>query len=108
VPNKEHICLLFCFHQKKSATRKKSAAHRIIILTYGKNVIVIRMCVNWFKRFKNSDFDNNIINKGCPATVEEDKLQKDGKKWKILQLIYIIDFFIIITKNCKKLARTFA
>jgi len=53
--NKEHIrhCLLFCFHQKKNA----ADAHRIICETYDENVIAIRTCANWFKRFKNGDFD---------------------------------------------------
>jgi len=40
--DKEHVryCLLFCFHQKKSA----ADAHRIIYETYDENIIIIRMC----------------------------------------------------------------
>jgi len=36
--NKEHIryCLLFCFHQKKSA----ADAHKIICEMYGENVLI--------------------------------------------------------------------
>jgi len=37
--------------------------------------------MHWFKRFKNGDFD--ISNKECSerlAAVEENELQKDGKK----------------------------
>jgi len=43
---------------------KKSAAdvHRIICETHGKIVIAIRMCANWFKLFKNYDFDINDKN----------------------------------------------
>jgi len=53
--NKEHIChcLLFCFHQKK---KNATDAHRIICETY-ENVIAIRTCANWFKRFENGNFD---------------------------------------------------
>jgi len=53
-PDKEHIhyCFLFCFHQKKNATD----AYKIICETYDKNVIAIKMYVNWFK-FKNDNFD---------------------------------------------------
>jgi len=44
-PNKEHIynCLLFCFHQKKSADAHINA---IIYQMYDKNVIAIRTCTN--------------------------------------------------------------
>jgi len=45
-----YVTVLFCFYQKKST----ADAHRIIYDTYGENVIVIRICANWFKRFKNS------------------------------------------------------
>jgi len=38
---------------------KKSAAYRFIRETYDENVRAIRTCVNWFKRFKNGDFDIN-------------------------------------------------
>jgi len=38
-------CLLFYFHQKKSA----ADAHRIICETYDENIIAIKTCRNWFK-----------------------------------------------------------
>jgi len=66
---------LFCFHQKENAT-----AHRIYE-TYDENFIAIGTCANWFKQFKNGDF--NISNKECserPAAMKENKLRKDGKK----------------------------
>jgi len=40
--NKEHIRLLFYFHQKKST----ADAYRILCETYGKNVIAIKTCTN--------------------------------------------------------------
>jgi len=49
-PNKKHIRFLFCFHQKKSAADAHRIVRRMVKTT-------IRTCVNWFKRFKNSDFD---------------------------------------------------
>jgi len=75
-------CLLFCFHQKKNP----ADAHRICE-TYDENFIVIRTCANWFKQFKNGDFDNNDKkHSGHPAAVEEGKLRKDGKKsWKTME-----------------------
>jgi len=63
--------LLFYSHQKSVD------AHKIICETYGENVIAIRTCECWFKRFKNSDF--NISGKersGHPAAVEEDELME--------------------------------
>jgi len=56
------------------------------------------MCANWFKRFKNDNFD--ISDKKLfdhPPAVEEDELRKDGKsrKMKILQLIYIVSIFLL-------------
>jgi len=89
-PNKELIryCLLFCFHQKKSAN-----AHRIICMV--KNIIFIKMNANWFK---NDDFDIGDKERSRrPAAVEEeDELRKDGKKsWKLLRLIYTVSIFLL-------------
>jgi len=52
------------FLLKKSATE----AHRIICKMYGENVIVIKICANWFKF---GDFDINDKRSGRFA-VEED------------------------------------
>jgi len=44
-------------------------------------ILAIRTCVNWFKRFKNDDFDiSEKERSGRSAVVKEDKLQKDEKK----------------------------
>jgi len=85
------------FHQK-SATY----IHKIICETHDKNVIAIRMSANWFKRFKNCDFDIDDKNIRF-AAVEEDELQKDGKKsWKTMENtsinLYCINFFSTIIK----------
>jgi len=51
------------------------------------------VCVNWFKRFKNGDFD--ISDKERSATVEKDELErwkKSGKRWKTSINLYCIDF----------------
>jgi len=47
------------------------------------NIIAIRTCVNWFKQFKNNNFD--IIDEelsGRFAATEENKLRKNKKKSK--------------------------
>jgi len=71
-PDKKHIrrCFLFCFHQKKNTID----THRIICKMYDENIIAIRTCANWFKRFKNGDFDIS------DETVEENELRKDETK----------------------------
>jgi len=86
-PNKEHIhhCLLFCFHQKKSA----AAAHRIICETYDENVVTIRTCANKFKHFDISDKKRSEP----LATVEENELWKDEENMKNTSInLYCFDF----------------
>jgi len=73
--------------------------HKIICETYGENVKAIRTCANWYKRFKNDDFDiSDKERSGHLVSVEEGKLQKDGKKlWKTIENtsnnLYCINFF---------------
>jgi len=43
--------------------KKVLLMHTELFETYGKNIIAIKTCANWFKRFKNSDFD--ISDKEC-------------------------------------------
>jgi len=66
-------CLLF---SKKSA----ADAHKIICETYNENIITIRTCEKWLKRFKNSDFNSNNKERFERPAVEEDELWKNGKK----------------------------
>jgi len=46
--------------------------HGIICEMY-ENVIAIRTCANWFKRFKNNNF--NISDKECIGRPEKEELQ---------------------------------
>jgi len=76
-------------------------------------MLAIRMCANWFKQFENDDFDiSDKVRSKHPATVEEDELQKNWKKsWKtientLINLIYYIDFFIVI-KKLQKIGKNF-
>ncbi|GFT86940.1 uncharacterized protein TNCV_3641911 [Trichonephila clavipes] len=54
-PNSRHLreVLIFCFNMKKSAVE----AHRMLSNTYGEAAISERTCREWFKRFKNGEFD---------------------------------------------------
>ncbi|KAG5319839.1 MOS1T transposase, partial [Pseudoatta argentina] len=54
VPNKVYLrgILLHYFIQKKSAAE----AHRILVQTYGDNALSDTTCRDWFRRFKNNDF----------------------------------------------------
>ncbi|KAG5307856.1 MOS1T transposase, partial [Pseudoatta argentina] len=55
VPNKVYLrgSLLHYFIQKKSAAE----AHRILVQTYGDNALSDTTCRDWFRRFKNNDFE---------------------------------------------------
>jgi len=80
-PNKEHILhfLLFYFHQKKNVIDARRIICKIYIYI---NVIVIRTCVNWFKWFKNDDF--NINDKECSVLPREKKLQLEEDELQAL------------------------
>jgi len=70
--DKKHIrhCFLFCFHQKKNAIDTE------LFETQDENVTAIRTCANWFKQFKNDDFDvSDKGNIGRPTAVKEDESQ---------------------------------
>lgn len=73
-PTKEHLreVLLFMFKGKKSATE----AHEMIGEVYGQDILTVRACQKWFKRFKDGDFD--LVNKDRgrpPNRFEDDELQ---------------------------------
>ncbi|KAG5309731.1 MOS1T transposase, partial [Pseudoatta argentina] len=55
VPNKVYLrgILLHYFIQKKSAAE----AHRILVQTYGDTALSDTTCRDWFRRFKNNDFE---------------------------------------------------
>ena len=54
-PTKQHLrrILLHYFIKKKSAAE----AHRILVETYGDHALSETTCRDWFRRFKNNDFD---------------------------------------------------
>ena len=63
-PKKEHLreVLLFMFNWKKSAVE----AHEMIAEVYGQDIITVRACQKWFKRFKEGDLDLDNKDRGKP------------------------------------------
>ena len=61
MPKKVYLwgILLHNFIQKKSAAE----AHRIFIETYGNRALFETTCRNWFRCFKNNDFDVEVKKK---------------------------------------------
>ena len=55
VPNNCHLreVLIFFFHSKKTAAE----AHRELQKVYGDAALSAKTCRNWFRRFKDGDFD---------------------------------------------------
>lgn len=75
VPNKVYLrgILLHYFIQKKSAAE----AHRILVETYGDNALSDTTCRDWFRRFKNNDFDlEDKERSGAPKKFEDEKLEE--------------------------------
>ena len=56
MPQKEYLrgILLHYFSEKKSAAE----AHRILFTTYSDRVLLETACRDWFRRFKNNNFNN--------------------------------------------------
>ena len=54
-PNKRHLraLLIYFFNLKKSAAE----AHRLLLEKYGEAALSERSCREWFKKFKNGEFD---------------------------------------------------
>ncbi|EFN75840.1 hypothetical protein EAI_17023, partial [Harpegnathos saltator] len=64
--------LLHYFFQKKFA----AGAHRIFVETYGDHALSETTCRDWFRRFKNNDFD--VEDKECsgaPKKFEDEELE---------------------------------
>ncbi|EGI62946.1 Mariner Mos1 transposase [Acromyrmex echinatior] len=57
IPKKEHLreALFFCFNLKKSAAE----SHCLLVKAYEEHVLYQTTCRDWFRRFKNNDFDVN-------------------------------------------------
>jgi histone-lysine N-methyltransferase SETMAR len=67
VPSKQHLreVLIHYFHLKKSATD----AQRLLIEAYPDYSVSVRMCQEWFARFKSGDFD--VEDKERPGQVKK-------------------------------------
>ncbi|KAG5323180.1 MOS1T transposase, partial [Pseudoatta argentina] len=94
LPNKVYLrgTLLHYFIQKKSAAE----AHRILVQTYGDNALSDTTCRDWFRRFKNNDFQledkersgapKKFQGKELEQLLDEDPSQTLSELGKILQV----------------------
>ncbi|KAG5321111.1 MOS1T transposase, partial [Pseudoatta argentina] len=94
VPNKGYLrgILLHYFIEKKSAAE----AHRILVQTYGDNALSDTTCRDWFRRFKNNDFEledeersgapKKFQDKELEQLLDEDSSQTLSELGKILQV----------------------
>ncbi|KAG5318572.1 MOS1T transposase, partial [Pseudoatta argentina] len=94
VPNKVYLrgILLHYFIQKKSAAE----AHRILVQTYDDNALSDTTCRDWFRRFKNNDFEledkersgasKKFQDKELEQLLDEDPSQMLSELGKILQV----------------------
>ncbi|KAG5327264.1 MOS1T transposase, partial [Pseudoatta argentina] len=75
VPNKVYLwgILLHYFIQKKSAAE----AHRILVQTYDDNALSDTTCRDWFRRFKNNDFElEDKERSGAPTKFQDKELEQ--------------------------------
>ncbi|KAG5321439.1 MOS1T transposase, partial [Pseudoatta argentina] len=75
VPNKVYLrgILLHYFIQKKSAAE----AHRILVQTYDDNALSDTTCRDWFRRFKNNDFElEDEERSGAPKKFQDKELEQ--------------------------------
>ncbi|KAG5317782.1 MOS1T transposase, partial [Pseudoatta argentina] len=75
VPNKVYLrgILLHYFIQKKSAAE----THRILVQTYGDNALSDTTCRDWFRRFKNNDFQlEDKERSGAPKKFQDKELEQ--------------------------------
>ena len=69
-PNNRHLpeVLIFFFHSKKTAAK----AHRELQEVYGDAALSETTCRDWFRRFKDGDFDvDDCPREGRPKTSED-------------------------------------
>ncbi|KAG5320824.1 MOS1T transposase, partial [Pseudoatta argentina] len=65
--------LLHYFIQKKSAAE----AHRSLVQTYGDNALSDTTCRDWFRRFKNNDFElEDKERSGAPKKFQDKELEQ--------------------------------
>ena len=70
VPNNHHLreVLIFFFHSKKTAAE----AHRELQKVYGDAALSETTCRDWFRRFKDGDFDvDDRPREGRPKTFKD-------------------------------------
>lgn len=75
VPSKDHFreALLFCFNLKKSA----AASHRWLVEAYGEEVPSESTCRDWFRRFKDGDFEvKDKHRSGQPRKFSDEDVKK--------------------------------
>ncbi|KAG5327557.1 MOS1T transposase, partial [Pseudoatta argentina] len=87
VANKVYLrgILLHYFIQKKSAAE----AHRILVQTYDDNALSDTTCRDWFRRFKNNDFQlEDKERSGAPKKFQDKELEQllDEKYYKLMKL----------------------
>ena len=77
VPNNCHLreVLIFFFHSKKTSAE----AHRELQKVYGDAALTEKTCYDWFRRFKDGDFDvDDRPPEGRPKTFENAELEALG------------------------------
>ncbi|KAG5318649.1 MOS1T transposase, partial [Pseudoatta argentina] len=89
VPNKVYLrgILLHYFIQKESAAE----AHRILVQTYGDNALSDTTCGDWFRRFKNNDFQlEDKERSGAPKKFQDKELEQllDEKYYKLMSQLF--------------------
>ncbi|KAG5327738.1 MOS1T transposase, partial [Pseudoatta argentina] len=75
VPNKVYLrgILLHYFIKKKSAAE----THRILVQTYDDNALSDTTCRDWFRRFKNNDFElEDKERSGAPKKFQDKELEQ--------------------------------
>ncbi len=73
-PTKQHLreALLFCFNLKKSAAE----SYRLLVEAYGEQALSETTCRDWFRRFKNNDYDlKDKQRPGQPKKFEDEELE---------------------------------
>ncbi|KAG5319042.1 MOS1T transposase, partial [Pseudoatta argentina] len=80
--------LLHYFIRKKSAAE----AHRILVQTYGDNALSDTTCRDWFRRFKNNDFQlEDKERSGAPKKFQDKELEQllDEKYYKLMSQLQL-------------------
>ncbi|KAG5322591.1 MOS1T transposase, partial [Pseudoatta argentina] len=71
-------CELLLQRQKRTGFLKSAAeAHRILVQTYGDNALSDTTCRDWFRRFKNNDFElEDKERSGAPKKFQDKELEQ--------------------------------